>query len=70
MPRRHKLEACVASHDKSIAQVNDAVAITGVFLGVRDLHDGRAFAVQALEQLHDFFALRRMQIAGRLVREN
>src|SRR3954466_2992446 len=37
---------------------------------MRDLHDGGALAVEALEELHDFFALRRMQIAGRLVRED
>ena len=37
---------------------------------MRHLDDRGAFIVQLAEQLHDFFALRRMQIAGRLVRQN
>ncbi len=37
---------------------------------MRNLHDGRAFAVQALEQLHDFLSLAGVQIAGGLVRED
>src|SRR5438067_11305483 len=37
---------------------------------MRDLHDGGAALVERAEQLHDFFALRRVQVAGRLVREN
>jgi hypothetical protein len=37
---------------------------------MRDLHDRGAFAVELLEELHDFLALVGVQVAGRLVRED
>ena len=57
----------VAVDDPAVAQLDDAIAIGGVFLRMRDLHDGRPFGVQLLEQLHDFFGLAGVQVAGRLV---
>ena len=41
-----------------------------VLLRVRDLDDGRPLGIQLPEQLHDLAALRRMQVAGRLVGED
>ena len=35
-----------------------------------DLDDCRAFRIQLLEQLHDLFALRGVQIARRLIRQD
>ena len=37
---------------------------------MRDLNDGRSLFIQFLEKLHDLFALRGMEIACRLVRED
>src|ERR1043166_1082014 len=63
------LPLAVAGHP-TVTQLNDAVAVAGVFLRVRDLNDGRALGVQLLKKLHDLFALARVQVAGRFVGEN
>src|SRR5262249_32160993 len=54
----------------TIFQAHNPVTVSGVRFGVRHLNDGRAFFVQALEHLHDLFALRRMQVARRFICEN
>src|ERR1700688_1227345 len=54
----------------AVLELDDAMAEGGVALGVRDLNDGCAAFVQALKELHDFFALRGMQVTGGLVGEN
>src|ERR1043166_1977210 len=63
------LPLAIAGHP-AVAQLHDPVAIAGVFLRVRDLDDGRALGVKFLEELHDFFALARVQVAGRFVGQN
>src|SRR5438105_12781173 len=54
-------------NDPAIAQLYDAIAITGIFLRMGDLHDGHAFRIQFAEQLHDLLALTRMQVSSRFV---
>ena len=44
--------------DPAVFQSHDPIAVGGVRFGVRYLDDGRAFVIQALEQIHDFFSLR------------
>ncbi len=60
----------VVSHYPPVLQLDNAAAIGGISLGVCDLDDGRACVIQPLEKLHDLFALRGMQIPGRLISEN
>src|SRR5260370_14633650 len=40
-------------HDPSVAQLNDAVSVAGVFLGMRDLHNRCPVVVSFFEQIHD-----------------
>src|ERR1043166_2139726 len=54
-------------NDPAIPKLNDAFAVGGVFLGVRDLHDCHALLIQLTEEFHNFFALAGMQVAGRFV---
>src|SRR6266481_4672187 len=54
----------------AVLELNDAMTIRGVALGVRDLNDCRTGVVEALEELHDFFALRRVKITGGFVSQN
>src|SRR5215212_2429797 len=56
--------------DPAVGELDDAVAVGGVHLGVRDLDDGRAGGVEPLEQLHDLAPLARMEVAGGLVGED
>ena len=56
-------------NNPAVAQLNDAFAVRGVFLRVRDLNDGHAFIVELAEQPHNLFALARMQIAGGFISE-
>src|SRR5882724_10620046 len=56
-----------ASYDESVAQLDDAIPVSRIHIRVRDLDDRRPLLVQALEHLHDFLPLVRMEIAGRLV---
>src|SRR5260221_10973177 len=51
----------------TIFKPHDPVAVSGINLRVRDLNDRRAFIIEALEHFHDFLALRRMKVAGRLI---
>src|SRR5439155_26228558 len=50
-------------------ELNDAFAIRGILLGVRDLHDGHALLVQLAEQFHDLFALAGVQVSGWFISE-
>src|ERR1019366_9322137 len=59
-----------SAHHPAIGQLNHAIAISRIVHRVRYLHDGRALAVQLLEQLHDLLSLAGVQVAGRLVRQN
>src|ERR1700738_417187 len=54
----------------AVFELDDAIAESGIAFGVRDLNDGGAAFVEALEKLHDLFTLRGMKIAGGFVREN
>src|SRR6266436_5765623 len=54
----------------AVLELDDAMTIHGVALGVRNLNDCRAGVVEALEELHDFIALRGVQVARRLVGED
>src|SRR5690348_5640795 len=56
--------------DPPVLQLDDAIAKARIFLGVRHLDDRGALGVEALEKLHDFAALTRVEIPGRLVGEN
>src|SRR6266849_5569700 len=56
--------------DPAVRELNDAVAVSGPGIVVRDLDDGGALLVQMFQQVHDHFALARMQAAGGLVGEN
>src|SRR5216683_3654597 len=62
-------DGVLADHP-AVFELDDAVAEGGVALGMRDLNDGRAAFVQAPEELHDFFALRRVKITGGFVSQN
>src|SRR5258707_13224828 len=54
----------------AVFQLDDAVAVGGVALGVGDLKDGGAAFVEALEKLHDLFALSGVQVSRGLVGKN
>src|ERR1700682_5631753 len=54
----------------AVFELDDAIAESGVALGVRDLNDGGSPIIQAFEKLHDLFTLRGMKIAGGFVRED
>src|SRR6185503_14143589 len=47
----------------SISQIHDSASICRICFRVRDLDDRRPAFIQLLEQLHDFFALARMEVA-------
>src|SRR6266851_8322444 len=54
----------------AVLELNNSMTIHGVALRMRDLNDGGAPVVEALEELHDFVALRGVQVAGGLVGED
>src|SRR4051794_12021770 len=54
----------------TVFQIYDAIAVACIHFRMRDLNDRRAFIVETFEHVHNLFALRRMKIAGRLIREN
>src|SRR5216684_6010215 len=54
----------------AVLELNNSMSIHGVALRMRDLNDGGAGVVEALEELHDFIALRGVQVAGGLVGED
>src|SRR6267142_3822904 len=58
------------AYHPAVFELDDAVAVGGVALGVGDLKDGGAAFVEALEELHDFFALRGVQVPSGLVGKN
>src|SRR5205814_2142295 len=64
---RHSSFVLRHSYDESVAQLDNPIPVSRVYIRVRDLNDRRPLLVQALEHLHDFLALVRMQVAGRLV---
>src|SRR5437867_10283818 len=70
--RRANFRSFISSvffHNPAVAQLNDAFAVRSVFLRVRDLNDGHAVVIEFPKQLHDFFALARVQVSRRLVGE-
>jgi hypothetical protein len=56
-------------NNPTITQLDDAVPVGWVPFRKRDLHNGCSFRVQSVEKIHDFFALTRAKISGRLVRQ-
>src|SRR6266581_8670248 len=62
--------ARISAHDPAVLQLNNAVAKRGVSLRMGHLNNRCSRFVEPLEQLHDFFSLRRMEVAGRLVSKN
>src|ERR1051325_2236272 len=56
--------------DPAVFQSHNPIAVGSVGFGVRHLNNGCAFIVKAFEQIHNLFALGRMQVARRLVGEN
>src|SRR5713101_1343713 len=54
----------------AVLELNKSMTIHGVALRMRDLNDGGAPVVEALEELHDFVALRGVEVAGGLVGED
>src|SRR5262245_44936923 len=55
--------------DAAVEELDLAVRVVGITRVVRDHADGRAFAVQLTQQVHDRLAVPRVQVACRLVRE-
>src|SRR5438046_10127718 len=53
----------------AVEQMDAALGVPGVARIVRDHADGGAAAVQLLEQVHHGFAAARVEVAGRLVRQ-
>src|SRR5579859_8120392 len=58
------------SHDPSIEQLDRAMPVGCVRLRVRHLDDRRSGFIELPEELHDFFCLIGMQIAGGFVRQD
>jgi len=57
-------------NDPAIFKTDDPIAVSRIGLGVRHLNDRGALVVQALEHVHDLFALGRMQVSGWLVSQD
>src|SRR5262245_37019108 len=55
--------------DAAVEELDLAVRIVGIARVVRDHADGRALAVQLAQQVHDGFAVARVEIPGRFVGE-
>src|ERR1051325_3354204 len=53
----------------SIKEMDGAIGVLRATLVVRDHANGRAAVVQLLEQVHDRFAVARIEISGRLIGE-
>src|SRR5712692_3740749 len=62
--------ARISAHNPAVLQLNNAVAKRSVSLRMGHLNNRCTRFVEPLEQLHDFFSLRRMEVARRLVSEN
>jgi hypothetical protein len=54
----------------AIFESHDPISVTGIYLGVRNLDYSRAFVIQNLEHVHNFFALGRMKISSWLIRQD
>src|SRR5213594_3727860 len=67
---RQRKCSILVTGNPSVFKAHDPVSKGGIDFGVRHLNDGCAFSIQALEHLHNLFALARMEISGRLVGEN
>ena len=59
----------IVLHYSTVEQVNRAIGVLGKTRVMRHHADGRAGGVQFLEQIHDRFAIARIEISGRFVRE-
>ena len=57
-------------HDFTVKEVDDAVGIAGVTLGVGHHDDGGAFLVEVGEQLHHLLAVLGIQVTSRLIGED
>src|SRR5690349_19891774 len=60
------LQIFVAGHP-TIMKLDYALAVVGIFIKVRDLHDGGTGAIEFAEKVHDFAGLRGVQVARGLV---
>ena len=56
--------------DLAVKQVNRTLGAGGVLLAVGYHHDGRAFLVQFLQQVHHLLAVLGVEVTGGLVRED
>src|ERR1700690_942329 len=56
--------------DPTVEELDDAIAVSRVGLGVGDLDDGGALVLQSLEEFHDLLALAGVEVAGGLVRQD
>src|SRR6185503_8382697 len=61
--------ADVLFDDAAVEQVNSAIGVRGVARIVRDHADRGAAAMQFAQQLHHCFAILRVEVTGRFVRE-
>jgi len=57
-------------HDPAVEEVDDAVGVAGVALGVGDHHDGGALLVELGEQVHHLLAVLGVEVTGGLVGED
>ena len=55
--------------DAAVEQMDGAIGVLRKTRVVRDHADGRAAGVQFLQQIHDRFAVARVEVAGRFVRQ-
>ena len=53
--------------EPAVGELDNAIAVGGIFFGVGDLDDGGAGIVEFFEELHDLFALDGVKIAGGLI---
>lgn len=54
-------------YNLTVKEVDDAVGVGSVVLGVRHHHDGGAIAVELCEKFHHLFPVYRVKITGRLI---
>src|SRR5580692_2679092 len=57
------------AREPAIVQFQNARSVARILIRVRDLNNRRALLIQLAKKLHDLAGLRRVQIAGRLVRQ-
>src|SRR5215468_1834485 len=56
-------------NDASVKEMDGSLRVAGKARIVRNHHDGRSVAMQAAKQLHHRFCITRVEVPGRLVRE-